>query len=289
MPQKLLIRNVWDDEFELLRDWFAKAGWNPGLADINVGCKSRTGLFYIGFLDNEPVGCISAQIYEYSFAFLGYHLIANPELRGQGYGHQLWEHMLNDLERIGVKLMGVDADPTQQKKYERHGLKEAWRNKRYHYRVKGTEDLRSRVITRPPEPAELTLFDAQYVKEPRGPFIHQWLDLHDLGRRHLCLRNPQGKLRGYGTLRQASEGYRIGPLYARTLVDAKDLLEALCSQLYAGTSVYFDIPDNNIVGRKFIEQMKLEPTGEEHIRMYLGEPPEIPVDEVFSVCTVEMG
>ncbi|MCL6268346.1 GNAT family N-acetyltransferase [Sansalvadorimonas sp. 2012CJ34-2] len=288
MSQKMLIRNVWDDEFELLTEWFAKADWNPGLADIKVACKSKTGLFYIGVLDGKPVACLSAHIYEYSFAFIGYFHIADPELRGKGYGYQIWKHVFEDLNRIGVRLMGLDADPLRLHKYRKHGFEESHYNRRYHYRVKGSEQLRDRVVTRPPESMELTAFDAHYVKESRGCFIHQWLDL-DVGRRHLCMRNSRGQLRGYGVLREAAEGYRVGPLYAQTVVDAKDLMEGLCCQLYAGTSVYIDIPDNNLNRRKFINHFKLEPTGHEWVRMYYGKPPEIPTDEVYGVCSVEMG
>ena len=287
MSQKLTIRNVWDDEFGLLTEWFAKADLNPGLADIKVACKSKTGLFYIALLDGEPIGCLSAHIYEYSFAFIGYYLIAKPELRGQGYGYQIWEHVYKDLNRIGIRLMGLDADPAQMENYQQLGFKEAHNNNRFVYRVSGAEQLRDRVISQPPTVTDLTLFDAHYVKEIRGRFIDQWLDL-DVGRRHLCLRNPQGKLRGYGALREAADGWRVGPLYARNLVDAKDLMEGLCSQLYEGVKVYIDIPDNNLNRFKFISHFKLQPTGYDRTRMYYGMPPKIPTDEVFGVCTVEM-
>ena len=288
MPQKLLIRNVWDDEFELLTEWFAEAGWNPGLADINVGCKSKAGLFYIGLLDGKPIGCISAYIYEYSFAYIGYFLINDPELRGKGFGRQLWQHAFKDLDRVGIRVMGLDANPLELHKYRRYGFQSAHINRRYHYRVKGSEQERDRVDSRPPGATELTLFDARYVKEARGQFMAHWLDL-DTGRRHLCLRNSRGQLRGYGVLREAVDGYRVGPLYAQTLVDAKDLMEGLCCQLYAGTSVYIDIPENNINRKKFIDWFKLEPTGHERMRMFCGSAPDIATDEVFGVCTIEMG
>ena len=288
MSEELVIRNVREEEHELLTEWFTRENWNPGLSDIQVASASKKGHFYLGLLGSKPVCCLSAHVYEAHFAFLGYHFVEPLPLRGQGYGLKIWQRVMEDMHRIGVSRLGLDAVPDMADVYRMNGFRDAHQVQRYSYRVRNMDDDYERFQTIPPSGPELTKFDSSYTAEPRSQFMHKWLDL-DVSRRHLYLRNPHGFLKGYGSIREAAEGYRIGPLYARTPRDAADLILGLTGHLYEGTQVFIDIPEANSQSKRLINLINLKPAGFSRLRMYKGRPAKVEIDEIFGIGSVEMG
>ena len=121
------IRNATRDELDVILDWAAREGWNPGLADTGPFHAADPGGFLIAFMKDEPVGCISVVRYDASFGFLGLYIV-RPEHRGRGYGMRLWQAGLAHLQGCTVGLDGVVA---QQANYARSGFVYAYRNVRY--------------------------------------------------------------------------------------------------------------------------------------------------------------
>src|SRR6266436_45019 len=115
------------DDVRLIMDWAKDEGWNPANTDSVAFHAMDPGAFLMGRLDGEPVACISVTRYGAGFGFLGCY-IARPQVRGKGYGIQLW--------RAGMKLaagrnVGLDGVPAQQANYQKSGFRLAWNNVRY--------------------------------------------------------------------------------------------------------------------------------------------------------------
>jgi GNAT superfamily N-acetyltransferase len=84
------------DELDLAVEWAAQEGWNPGLADADCFYAADPQGFQIGYLGEEPVGCISVVRYHDSFGFLGFYIV-RPEQRGRGFGYRLGKQVCSAL------------------------------------------------------------------------------------------------------------------------------------------------------------------------------------------------
>ena len=118
MPELMTIRNVSRSEMSQLIDWAADEGWNPGLHDAACFYETDPGGFFIGELQSEPVGCISAVAYNDAFGFVGFYIV-RPEFRGRGYGFRLWQAAMEYMKGRNVGLDGVVA---QQDNYRKCGF-----------------------------------------------------------------------------------------------------------------------------------------------------------------------
>jgi len=122
-----VVRPATRNELEIMIEWAAKEGWNPGLYDGDAFHSIDNKGFLFGFLDNEPVASISAVAYDNSFGFIGFY-ITKPEYRGKGYGYKIWNEAMKYLSTQNVALDGVVA---QQENYKKSGFKFAYRHIRY--------------------------------------------------------------------------------------------------------------------------------------------------------------
>jgi hypothetical protein len=78
-----------------------KAGWNPGKYDVKYLLRSGQVDLSARIEDDKPVAYMSLFKSE-GFSFLG-SLIAEPEVRGKGFGGDLWKHALDHATgRIGL-------------------------------------------------------------------------------------------------------------------------------------------------------------------------------------------
>lgn len=105
----------------------AAEGWNPGLHDAECFYRADPQGFLVGTLQGRPIGCISAVSYQGTFGFVGFYIVI-PELRGQGYGIQLWRAA---MQRLQGHTIGLDGVIEQQANYARSGFRLAYRNIRY--------------------------------------------------------------------------------------------------------------------------------------------------------------
>ncbi len=85
---RLSIRRMTRDEVEFAIDLAAEEGWNPGIHDGRCFYATDPNGFFVGELDGELVGSISAVAYDDSFGFIGLYIV-KPEFRGKGIGTRL--------------------------------------------------------------------------------------------------------------------------------------------------------------------------------------------------------
>src|SRR5215210_8936288 len=93
----LVIRPGSRGELDLTVEWAANEGWNPGLSDAECFYAADPEGFLLAFRDGEPVASISVVRYGSDFGFLGLYIV-RPNLRGRGYGYQLWRAGMAHLE-----------------------------------------------------------------------------------------------------------------------------------------------------------------------------------------------
>ena len=121
---------------------------------------------------------------------------------------------------------------------------------------------------------------------PRRPggFVTRWLAAPGHTARAVL---REGRLTGYGVLRAARDGYRVGPLFADTAEDAEALFDALAAQA-EGAEVSVDVPEYNEAALALVTERKLTPSFET-VRMYTGPVPGHRAERVFGVTSLELG
>ncbi len=63
------------DDVDFALELAAREGWNPGIHDADCFYYTDPQGFFIGELDGEPIGCITAVSYEDSFGFIGLYIV----------------------------------------------------------------------------------------------------------------------------------------------------------------------------------------------------------------------
>lgn len=152
------IRAMTLPELEMVLDWAAAEGWNPGLQDAASFYAADPGGFLLGTIDDEPVASIFSIRYGAGFGFIGGYIV-RPEYRGHGHGVAMWRAGMARLEGRNV---GLDGVPAQQANYARSGFRLAHRNVRYEGR--GSEvPAADRVLPLGPQDfAEVLAYDRDF-------------------------------------------------------------------------------------------------------------------------------
>ncbi|HET9171542.1 MAG TPA: GNAT family N-acetyltransferase [Actinospica sp.] len=263
--------------------WAAKEGWNPGRHDAEHFLMQDPRGFLLGRLDGKVVSAISVVSYSPDYAFLGFYLV-RPDRRGQGLGIATWEA---GMRHAGSRTVGLDGVPDQQDNYRKQGFHPAYTTVRYRGRPnlehKG-EDVEGVVPIGPEHLDLLAALDAAGHPADRHSFASRWA----ADPRHTTrARFRDGLLTGYGVLRPANEGLRIGPLLATTPRDAAAILAALLREA-GDTTVSIDIPEPHHVARNLAELHGLVPASRT-ARMYTGPIRPLQQSLVYGVMSLELG
>ncbi|MBN8999804.1 MAG: GNAT family N-acetyltransferase, partial [Rhizobiales bacterium] len=128
-------------------------------------------------------------------------------------------------------------------------------------------------------------FDRDLFPAARSRFLNLWLDQRQ-GRRAIALRRD-GAVKGYGVIRSAASGHKIGPLFAASEPDADLLFRALAAQAF-GEPLFIDPPEPNAAAIRLAERYGLAPAFET-ARMYRGPAPALPLDRIFGITSFELG
>ncbi len=270
------------DEVRLAVSWAAAEGWNPGPNDAECFYAADPNGFFIGKLDGEPIGCISAVRYENKFGFLGLYIV-RPEYRGKGYGIGLWNKAMEYLAGCNAGLDGVVA---QQENYKKSGFVLAHRNIRYELREKPQEVLLDKNIV----PADtvpydlLTTYDKKHFLYSRDAFLRKWIEQPN-ATCHVYLE--EGSIKGYGVIRECGSGYKIGPLFCDTSEIAEKLFVSLVSTTSEG-SIYLDIAELNPDATQLVEKYEMTKVFET-ARMYTDGDPGLPLINIFGITSFELG
>jgi hypothetical protein len=262
--------------------WAREEGWNPGLDDADPFYAQDPSGFLMGRLDGEPIASISVVKYDASFAFLGLYIVRS-QWRGNGHGKAIWDA---GIASAGSRTIGLDGVVAQQDNYRKSGFVLAHRSARWggvvsdgrssdpNVRAVALEDL-----------SAIEAFDRECYPATRASFLLRWLT-ESASRWSMCYADG-GRILGYGTIRRSVEGFKIGPLFARSPEVAESLLHALAT-LAAGGSIFIDIPALNVNALEIARRACLTPSFET-ARMYRGAPPMRPTARTFGITSLELG
>jgi len=270
------------DDVRRIMGWAKDEGWNPANTDWVAFHGVDPGAFLIGRLDGEPVVSISVTRYGAGFGFLGCY-IARPVVRGKGYGIQIWNA---GMKRLAGRNVGLDGVPAQQANYRKSGFRLAWNNVRHEGVLSAT----------PPVPAcvgfadarsipfdRLAAYDRRFFPEPRDSFLAPWITAPE---RTALVALKDGEIAGFGVIRAAVTGARIGPLYASSSEIAAALIGKLAAAMPGQVAV--DVPDFHEPANRLAEQLGLKPVFET-ARMYTGPDPAFDHAGLFGVASFELG
>lgn len=275
------IRPMTRADLDAALGWAAAEGWNPGLADADCFWAADPTGYLMGWLGNEPVACISAVSYGPAFAFVGLY-ICTPDARGRGYGFSLWQQAMNML---GDRTIGLDGVVAQQANYAKSGFVQAHRTVRHGGAVRAVAPVRdARIVPVGPHLFEaVAALDRTCFPAPRANFLRCWLG----GPRTALAFVEDGEMRGYGVVRASVDGFKIGPLFAETAEVAEHLLSALAAAC-GGSEIAIDVPEPNSAGLALAGRCGLTPVFET-ARMYRGHAPDLPLERMFGMTTLELG
>ncbi|MCK7625128.1 GNAT family N-acetyltransferase [Streptomyces sp. RS10V-4] len=270
------------DHWHEIVGWTADEGWNPGDGDITSFHATDPAGFFAGRLGDRTVSAVSVVNYSADYAFLGFYLVA-PGLRGQGLGLATWRAA---VPHAGARTIGLDAVPAQEATYRRAGFLPAHDTLRYTGRP--TPGRPPAPDTHPVTAAHLdaiAAYDRRCFPADRREFVARWLTAPGhTARVHL----RDGEVTGYGVIRPAHSGYRIGPLFADTPGTAEALFDALTAQLDPADEVSLDIPEPQAAARTLATARGLTPRSHT-VRMYTGPVPPADPDRTFGVTSLELG
>ncbi|MCE3046192.1 GNAT family N-acetyltransferase [Legionella sp. 16cNR16C] len=277
-----VIERMSRQEANIAFEWAAREGWNPGLHDINCYYQTDPDGFFAGKLDGKTIAIGSAVRYDEHFAFCGFYIV-DKAYRGGGYGLALTRKR---LEYVGSRNAGIDGVPQMLEKYSRLGYRQAHANARYRWETHSIAiaadpsfiDLKQVDLKR------LSDYDRQHFPARRESFLNCWINQPD-SISLACLH--QGELCGYGVIRPAHEGYRIGPLFADNPAIANDLFLQLCKQAKSHL-VFLDIPENNPHAINLVKQYEMEKVFTT-ARMYLKGEPEVKIQSIYGITSFELG
>jgi GNAT acetyltransferase-like protein/acetyltransferase (GNAT) family protein len=282
-----VVRPMTRPEFDMALDWAAAEGWNPGLYDADAYYATDPEGFHVGLLDGEAVGCIAAVKYSPDYAFLGVFIVKR-ELRGGRFGPPLAAHA---AEHVGSAMAGLDGVLEQANRYAHiWGFQDAYHNLRFQGLSRPAGDAEAHISAyTAADLAAVERYDRACFPAPRRAFLERWLQQPEA---HALLYADadagSGDLGGYGMIRRARDGYRIGPLFADDPHKADALFDALVSRVPAGTPVYMDVPQPNTAAMNLVTRRDMKPMFET-ARMYRGGAPDIDLEKVFGVTTLELG
>lgn len=296
MASPLKILPLTPGDIACVTQWARIEGFAPGIGDVGIFRHTDRQGLWVGWLGNEPIGCIAGVRYNSSYGFIGLFLVV-PEYRGNGYGVELWRHALDHL--ADLPCIGLEAAINRIDDYSCWGFKPSspttrwqWkRNEKYLAEIRGIQAEGSglKLLEGASIPSiAVQAYDAKREPSPRPHFISDWL--HHPAGTVLALTDANGLCHGFGRIRPCllpeGEGWRIGPL----LADSPELAELLLRHLmdrHHG-AILFDSPGANPSVKPLMERLGFNIISET-LRMYRGKQPPISMNEVYGLACLELG
>ena len=284
------IRSATQSEFQTAVRWATNEGWNPGLKDLEAFYKADPDGFLIGIIDGEIVGSISVVKYDNDYGFLGFYIVA-PKFRGQGFGLQIWNAGMDYLKG---RTIGLDGVVEQQDNYRKSGFSYAYKNTRFQGAApdlssmsKPAPEIQIRSILAD-DYEQIFKLDRECFGVARDDFLRFWLTGAAPEYRQSKVAIHDGKIVGFGTIRQCVEGFKIGPLFADDAMIAQELVGGLINEISDQSIIILDVPEPNHDAVALAERFELEPVFTT-ARMYCGTPKNVKIEKIFGITTFELG
>ncbi|WP_104665810.1 GNAT family N-acetyltransferase [Ensifer adhaerens] len=276
------IRRASRAELDVMIEWAAEEGWNPGLGDAGPFWAADPDGYWVAEAEDGPIAAVSLVRYNDSYAFLGF-FITRPDHRGQGIGRQLWQQAMSAADR---RIVGLDGVVAQQDNYRRSGFVYAHANIRYGGVIDVVEPPGADLLeVAPVHMSLLTDYDRRFVPARREVFLREWLKSSDGRRSAVLLRD--GTVAAYGTIRACRNGFKIGPLFSDTETGADVVFRKLAAGVN-GSEIYLDVPEPNASAKALCDRYNLKPVFET-ARMYRGPDPGLPLARIYGITTFELG
>ena len=119
MPE-LQIRPLQDSDIPTVIEWARLEDFAPGIGDISIYKNTDRQGIWLGWLGITPIGCIAGVKYNKTYGFIGLYIVQR-DVRGHGYGHQLWDTALDHLK--DVSCIGLEAAPKLIETYRDYGFR----------------------------------------------------------------------------------------------------------------------------------------------------------------------
>ena len=272
-------------ELDVLVDWAAVEGWNPGLHGAGIFWATDPDGFIAAELEGILVGGGSIVSYGGNYGFMGFFIV-HPHYRGYGLGNHLWHARLRLLiARLHEPaVIGMDGVFDMQNYYAKGGFRFAGRDLRFEG-VAVSAALPENIVPLTEIPFKTVVhYDRAHFPAPRSAFLKHWIEPRG-GFSRAAMKN--GQLAGFAVIRPCRVGFKIGPLFADDASLARDLFTALCSEV-PGEPVFLDVPENNPEALTLVRERGMaEVFG--CAKMYYGPAPVLPEREIFGLTTFELG
>ncbi|MBV1926119.1 MAG: N-acetyltransferase [Rhodobacteraceae bacterium] len=268
------------EHLNVVLQWAADEGWNPGLDDATAFHAADPAGFLIKEVAGEPVAAISVVNHDADFAFLGLYL-CKPEFRGQGHGIDVWRA---GIAHAGRRSIGLDGVPDQQENYATSGFVKYGSTIRYEGQIASVADIRISHASLS-ELETLISHDTRASGIRRTAFVRAWFT--DTPTRQTMVLKEGPNIAGYATFRRCRLGSKIGPLCAASESGARALLSA---NPFAKPDMpcFVDIVEQNAPLAKVAKSLNFEPTFET-ARMFSGTQPTASSDKFQAIATMELG
>ncbi len=278
----LKIRKIEDADRSAIFGWVEALGWNPGEKDAECLLATDPDGMFVAERNGAPVGCATAIAYDGQFGFVG-AMIVDPAIRGKGPATMLaiCRHV---MAYLGERSIGLDAIPATRHFFTGAGFLPGYRHWRFEGVLPEGRTDASMIPVTDVSFADLCGYDAASFPARRERFWRVWLDAYGAGGL-ACIR--EGRLAGFGMVRRARCGWRLGPLQADDPQAAEALLLAL-APLCRGEPVALDVPEANPAAMALVHRLGLAPVSET-MRMYNRAWPELAVERVYAIPSYEFG
>jgi GNAT superfamily N-acetyltransferase len=311
-PNHGQLRPMRREEFDVLVEWAAAEGWNPGRHDAETfWCADPEGFVAVE-LDGALAAGGSIVSYGGLYGFMGFFIV-RPDLRGRGIGRRLWherKRLLRARLQPGAPI-GMDGVFAMQHFYAAGGFVVEHRELRFEAASgrprsaqcpaarsshdDAADSIHPDASRRSANPIAITrigadlmdqaiAYDAPLFPAPRADFMRRWLAQPDA---LPIAAMDGGTIAGLAVARPAQTGMRIGPLFADTARVAEALLTHVLDE-YAGMPVHLDVPGCNSAAMALVARFGMrEIFG--CAKMTLGTPPQLPWPRIYGVTSFELG
>lgn len=207
----------------------------------------------------------------------------NAPYRGNGLGRELWREMEETFRINGTTVIGLDGVEEQVETYKRRGFEDCARiplmvRDSVKTRPLPNLDLSEAVelqSLRDVDPKELARLDFEHTGLDRSPY---WATGALVARKEAYgyVVISGGRPTGFVYVRRCEHGHRVGPLYAETITQAKQLLrKALNDSAQSDGNYIAEVFGTNPEGRKVFEELGWTYANLSYHRMWLhGKVPE---------------